>query len=31
VTVFLDSVCDETSALPVQIRQNIAVMSETFP
>jgi flagellar protein FlaF len=33
--VFLDSVCDETSALPVQIRQNIAnigvfVMSETF-
>jgi flagellar protein FlaF len=34
-TVFLDSVCDETSALPVQIRQNIAnigvfVMSETF-
>jgi flagellar protein FlaF len=34
-TVFLDSVCDGTSHLPVQIRQNIAnigifVMSETF-
>jgi len=34
-TVFLDSVCDETSALPVSIRQNIAnigiyVMTETF-
>jgi flagellar protein FlaF len=34
-TVFLDSVCDQTSALPVQIRQNIAnigifVMTETF-
>jgi flagellar protein FlaF len=34
-TVFLDSVCDETSALPVSVRQNIAnlgifVMSETF-
>jgi flagellar protein FlaF len=34
-TVFLDSVCDGTSALPVQTRQNIAnigifVMTETF-
>jgi flagellar protein FlaF len=34
-TVFLDSVCDGTSHLPVHIRQNIAnigifVMSETF-
>jgi flagellar protein FlaF len=34
-TVFLDSVCDEASALPVPIRQNIAnigifVMTETF-
>ena len=34
-TVFLDSVCDETSLLPLPIRQNIAnigifVMTETF-
>ena len=34
-TVFLDSVCDETSQLPVPVRQNIAnigifVMNETF-
>jgi flagellar biosynthesis activator protein FlaF len=34
-TVFLDSVCDNTSHLPVQLRQNIAnigifVMNETF-
>jgi flagellar protein FlaF len=34
-TVFLDSVCDETSVLPVPVRQNIAnigvfVMNETF-
>jgi len=34
-TVFLDSVCDEASLLPVSIRQNIAnigifVMNETF-
>ncbi len=34
-TVFLDSVCDEGSQLPVPVRQNIAnigifVMSETF-
>ena len=34
-TVFLDSVCDDSSALPVPLRQNIAnlgvfVMSETF-
>jgi flagellar protein FlaF len=34
-TVFLDSVCDQTSSLPVSVRQNIAnlgifVMAETF-
>jgi flagellar protein FlaF len=34
-TVFLDSVCDEASVLPVPVRQNIAnigiyVMAETF-
>jgi flagellar protein FlaF len=34
-TVFLDAVCDETSQLPVLVRQNIAnigifVMTETF-
>jgi flagellar protein FlaF len=34
-TVFLDSVCDEASALPLQVRQNIAnigifVMTQTF-
>jgi flagellar biosynthesis activator protein FlaF len=34
-TVFLDSVCDDSSALPAELRQNIAnigifVMTETF-